>query len=103
MSVNEAEQAYRKLCDIIMMPKNKSSLEILKILYKEEDAKMLASGPFNAVQIDRYTIEDFASKTGYPIEEVKETFNRLCKRGVLFWHTDRKDGDKKKYLIPIFY
>ncbi|MFO7963449.1 MAG: 4Fe-4S binding protein [Desulfobacterales bacterium] len=96
----EADQAYRKLCDIIMMPKNKLSIEILKILYPEKDAKMLAAGPFNIVQADRYTIEEFAEKTGYPVDEVKETFERLAKRGVLFWVRDRRDNNKKKYTIP---
>jgi ferredoxin len=100
MSENEVEKAYRKLCDIIMMPKNKLSMDILKILYTKEDAKMLAAGPFTIVQVDRFTIEAYASKTGYPVEEVKETFERLSKRGVLFWVIDRKDGDKKKYTIP---
>ena len=100
MTGNEIDQMYKQLCNIIMMPKNKISMEILKILYTEKDARMLTSGPFTAVQIDQYTIEEFASKSGYPIEEVAETFNRLCKRGVLFWRIDPKDGDKKKYLIP---
>ncbi len=100
MSGNKGEQAYRKLCDIIMMPKNKLTMDILKILYKREDADMLTAGPFTIVQADRYTIEEYASKTGFPVEKVKETFERLAKRGVLFWVIDREDGNKKKYTIP---
>ena len=100
MPGDATDQAYRKLCDIIMMPKNKLSLEILKILYNEEDAKMLAAGPFTAVQIDQFTVADYAARTGYPVETVQETFDRLCKRGVLFWHLDRKDNQTKKYLVP---
>ncbi len=100
MPVNEVDTAYRKLCDIIMIPKNRLSMEIVKILYNEEDAKIIAAGPFRIVQADQYTIEDYARQTGYPVETIRETFERLCRRGVLFWHIDRKDGDKKKYLVP---
>lgn len=100
MSDKKIDNAYTKLCDIIMMPKNKQSFEILKILYKEEDAEMLAAGPFTTVQLDRFTVEDYAERTGYPVEKVKETFERLAKRGVLFWLLDRKDENKKKYTIP---
>ncbi len=100
MPNNETDPSYKKLCDIIMMPKNKLSLEILKIWYTEEDAKILAAGPFTTVQMDRFTAEEYAEKTGLPVEKVTETFERLSKRGVLFWHVDRKDENKRKYLIP---
>ncbi len=100
MSDNKTLEAYKKLRDIIMMPKNKLSLDILKIWYTEEDAKMLAAGPFTMIQADRFTPEEFAGKTGYSVENVKETFERLAKRGVLFWIMDRNDADKKKYMIP---
>jgi Na+-translocating ferredoxin:NAD+ oxidoreductase subunit B len=100
MSGKNADQAYRKICDIMMIAKNKASMDILKILYAKEDAKMLAAGPFTVVQMDRFTIEEYAQKTGYPAASVKEAFERLSKRGVLFWVTSRKDKNKKKYLIP---
>ena len=100
MPSEEIEQAYKKLRNIIMMPKNKTSLDILKIWYTEEDAEILAAGPFTTVQQDRFTVEEYAARTGFPVEKIQETFNRLCKRGVLFWHIDRKEDNKKKYMIP---
>jgi len=100
MPNNETDKSYKKLCDIIMMPKNKLSLEILKIWYTEEDANILAAGPFTTVQLDRFTAEEYAEKTGLPVEKVTETFERLSKRGVLFWHIDRTDENKRKYMIP---
>jgi Na+-translocating ferredoxin:NAD+ oxidoreductase subunit B len=100
MSENASLAAYKKLRDIIMMPKNKISLEILKIWYTEEDALLLAAGPFTMIQVDRFTPEEYAEKTGLPVEKIKGTFERLARRGVLFWQIDRKDREKKKYMIP---
>lgn len=96
----KAEDAYLKLRDIIMMPKNKVSMEILKIWYTDEDVKILTAGPFRAVQIDRYTIDEYSEHTGIPHETVKETFERLSHRGLLFWFDDYKDDHKRKYMIP---
>ncbi|MBD3228012.1 MAG: 4Fe-4S dicluster domain-containing protein [Candidatus Lokiarchaeota archaeon] len=98
MSDAEGENAYKKLRDIIMMPKNKTSLDVLKIWYTPEDAKVLASG-FKTVGMDRFTIKDYAKKTKIPIEKVEETFNRLANRGVLFYYISKRDG-KKKFMIP---
>jgi len=99
MSSAEAEKAYKKLRDIIMMPKNKISMDVLKIWYTDEDAKVLTAGPFKTIGMDRYTIEEYAKKTGMPVGKVKETFDRLAKRGVLFYYVSKKDG-KKKFMIP---
>lgn len=98
MADAEGEKAYRKLRDIIMMPKNKTSLDVLKIWYTPEDAKVLASG-FKTVGMDRFTIKDYAKKTKIPLEKVEETFNRLARRGVLFYYVSKRDG-KKKFMIP---
>ena len=95
-----AEDAYRKLRDVIMMPKNKRSLEILRMWYSEEDAKVMAAGPFKTVQMDKFTIEEYAEKSGLSVDIVKETFERLSPKGLIFWHIDYKDNDKKKYMIP---
>ena len=100
MSGEKTDQAYRKICGIMMIPKNKIYLDILKILYTRKDAEMLAAGPFTVVQMDRFTTEDYAAKTGYPEKEVQATFERLAKRGVLFWVTARNDETQRKYLIP---
>ena len=99
MATESAEQSYKKLRDIIMMPKNKISLDILKIWYNEDDAKVLTAGPFRMVMADRYSIEDYAKKSGLPEEKVRETFDRLAHRGVLFYYVSKKDG-KKKFMIP---
>ena len=99
MSDIETDQAYKKLRDIIMMPKNKVSLDILKIWYTNDDAKVLAAGPFKTIGMDRYTIEDYAKKAGIPENKVRETFDRLAHRGVLFYYVSKKDG-KKKFMIP---
>lgn len=95
-----AEEAFMYLRDMIMMPKSKISLDVLKMWYTDDDALILAAGPFKMVQMDRYTAEDYAAKTGIQEAMVKETFDRLSHRGVLFWYLDHKDGKKKKYLIP---
>lgn len=96
---NGADAAYKKLRDIIMMPKNKVALDVLKIWYRPEDAEVLTAGPFKSVGMDRFTIEDYAKKSKLPEERVRETFERLARRGVLFYYVSRKDG-KKKYMIP---
>ena len=99
MTEIEAEDAFKKLRDILMMPKSKSSIDILKIWYTPEDIKILMAGPFRMIGRDRYTIEDYAKYANLPIETVRETFERLAKRGVLFYYVSRRDG-KKKYMIP---
>ncbi len=98
MSDVEADMAYKKLRKIIMMPKTKTSLEILKIWYDDEDARLLTAG-FKTIGMERYTVEDYAKKTGISEEKVRETFERLAYRGVLFYYVSKRDG-KKKYLIP---
>lgn len=45
-------------------------------LYREEDTELLTAGPFAVVQMDRFTIQDYAAKTGRPVEEVKEAFEK---------------------------
>ena len=99
MKMTVAEDAFLKLRDIIMMPKNKMSMDILKIWYTDEDAKVLTAGPFQMVMASRFTIEDYAKKSGLPEEVVRETFERLARRGVLFYYVSKRDG-KKKYMIP---
>lgn len=98
MGETEAEEAYKQLRDVIMMPKTKASLDVLKIWYTEDDAKILISG-FKTIGMDRYTIEEYAKKTGIPEEKVRETFEKLVNRGVLFYYVSKRSG-KKKYLIP---
>ena len=58
------DEAYLKLRDIIMMQKNKASLEMLKFWYTAEDAKILSAGPFKMVQVDQFTIVEYAEMTG---------------------------------------
>jgi Pyruvate/2-oxoacid:ferredoxin oxidoreductase delta subunit len=94
------DEAYLKLRDIIMMQKNKASLEMLKFWYTAEDAKILSAGPFKMVQVDQFTIVEYAEMTGIPEDKIQETFERLSRRGVLFWKIDYKDENKKKYIIP---
>lgn len=95
-----AEEAYKKLRDVIMLPKNRKSMEILKIWYSEDDAKVLAAGPFKTVQLDQYTVEEYAEKSGLPLAKVQETFDKLSPKGLIFWFIDYRDGNKKKYMIP---
>ncbi len=102
MSDIEAEDGFRKLRDILMMPKSKSSIDILKIWYTPEDIKVLMAGPFKIIGRDRYTIEDYAEKANLPVELVRETFERLAHRGVLFYYVSRKDGTKKYMIPPLF-
>lgn len=102
MTTDEAEQAYKKYRDILMLPKSKFALDLLKIWYNEEDIQILTAGPFKSVFLDRYTIEEYAKKTGIPEDKVRESFNRCASRGVLFYYISRKDGKKKFMLYPLF-
>ncbi|NVM30842.1 MAG: 4Fe-4S dicluster domain-containing protein [Candidatus Helarchaeota archaeon] len=102
MTTDAVEQAYKKLRDILMMPKSKFSVDLLQIWYNEEDIQILTAGPFKTVFMDRYTIEEYAKKTGIPEEKVRESFNRCASRGVLFYYISRKDGKKKFMLYPLF-
>ncbi|MHA1265361.1 MAG: ATP-binding protein [Candidatus Helarchaeota archaeon] len=102
MGILEPEEAYKRLRDIIKMPKNKVSLDVLKIWYKPEEAQVLTAGPFRMVGMDRYTIIDYAKKSGIPEEKVRDTFERLAHRGVLFYYTSKKDGQKKFMIPPLF-
>ncbi|MFX0141506.1 MAG: ATP-binding protein [Candidatus Hodarchaeota archaeon] len=99
MAEKEAKDAFRRLRDVLMMPKSKSSIDILKIWYTPEDIKILMAGPFKRMGIDRYTIEEYADRANFPVETVRDTFERLAKRGVLFYYVSKRDG-KKKYMIP---
>lgn len=99
IATTEAEEAFIKLRDIIMMPKNKMSMDVLKIWYTDDDAKVLSAGPFKMVMADRFTIEEYAKKSKLSVEVVRETFERLARRGVLFYYVSKRDG-KKKYMIP---
>lgn len=83
-----------------MLPKMKLSDEILRIWYKPEEAELLAKG-FKTVLMDRYTVKKYAEKFGIEEAKIKEIFDRLARRGLLFYYFSLKDGAKKYYLPPI--
>jgi len=102
MTLAENDKAYLKLRDLLMMPKNKLSMEMLKIWYDQDDAELLAAGPFEMVGKSRFTVEEYAEKTGVPVEKVREFFERMGHRSVLNWYVSKRDGKRKYFIPPLF-
>lgn len=100
ISSAEIEKAYSKLRKTIMLPKMKLSDEIVRIWYKPEEAEIISKG-FKTVLMDRYTVKKYASKFGIPEEKVQEIFDKVAKRGLLFYYYSLQDDAKKYYLPPI--
>ncbi len=66
----------------LKLPKDKSVIEILKIIYAEEDdAKIMAS--FDQAMFDLKSPKKIAKLTGLPLERVIERCNAMAERGVI--------------------
>ncbi|MGB9714339.1 MAG: 4Fe-4S dicluster domain-containing protein [Candidatus Bathyarchaeales archaeon] len=83
----------------IRTPRTKEVMEILKILFTEEEAEFLIH--FTAPYQDPETIEQMVEKTGKPKEKVQAIANRLVSRGLLFKFTSKRDGNVYYSLMPM--
>ncbi len=102
MTVAENDQAYLKLRNILMMPKDKLSMELLKIWYSLDDAELLTAGPYQMIGKDRFTVEEYAEKADIPEDKVREAFERMGHRSVLNWYVSKTDGKKRYFIPPLF-
>lgn len=83
----------------IRTPRTKEVMEILRILFNEEEAEFLIH--FTAPYQDPETIEQMVEKTGKPKEKVQAIANRLVSRGLLFKFTSKRDGKVYYSLMPM--
>jgi Pyruvate/2-oxoacid:ferredoxin oxidoreductase delta subunit len=83
----------------IRVPKAKEVIEILKILFTEEEACFLIH--FSAPYRDPETMEEMVERTGEPFERVKAIVDRLVSRGLLFRFTSKSDGNTYYSLMPM--
>lgn len=83
----------------IRVPKTKEVMEILKILFTEEEAEFLTH--FTAPYQDPETIEQIIERTGKSPEEVQVIVNKLVARGLLFRFTSKSDGKTYYSLMPM--
>lgn len=95
---------YEKLREKISLwpirtPRTKEVIEILRILFSEEEAEFLTH--FTAPYQDPETIEQIVEKTGKNINEVQAIVNRLVSRGLLFKFTSKSDGKVYYALMPM--
>lgn len=84
----------------IRTPKNPELMEILKMIYTEEEAEFLAN-TFSLPYQDVKTAEKIAEDTGTPKENIKRILDSLAKRGLVFRFAHWKTGDICYALLPI--
>jgi Pyruvate/2-oxoacid:ferredoxin oxidoreductase delta subunit len=83
----------------IRTSRTKEVIEILKILFNEEEAEFLTH--FTAPYQDPETVEQMAEKTGKNVENVQVIVNRLVSRGLIFKFTSKSDGKVYYSLMPM--
>ena len=80
-------------------PRSEDLMRFLKKLFTEEEAKILSN--FNIPYMDSRTSADFSKATGIPEKKVKEVFEKLLKRGMIFKTRSRTTGTEYYALLPI--
>lgn len=80
-------------------PRTKEVIEILRILFNEEEAEFLTH--FTAPYQDPETMDQMVEKTGKPREKIQAIADRLVLRGLLFKFTSRSDGNAYYSLMPM--
>jgi len=82
----------------LRVPRTKEVIEMLKILFTEEEAECLThfSAPFQ----DPETMDQIVEKTGKPREKIQEIIDRLILRGLLL-RFKSKDGTVSYTLLPM--
>ncbi|OLS14440.1 MAG: 4Fe-4S ferredoxin iron-sulfur binding domain-containing protein [Promethearchaeota archaeon CR_4] len=73
----------------INTPKAPSILKILAHLFTPEEAELLSL--FNAPYLDARTVDTFAKRAKKDIGQVREIFDTLCKRGILFKYFNKNE------------
>jgi ferredoxin/DNA-binding MarR family transcriptional regulator len=84
----------------IRTPKNPELMEILKVLYTEEEAEFLAA-TFSAPYQDVKTAQEIADKTKKSKEDVEKFLDNLAQKGLVFKFKHWKTGDIYYSLLPI--
>jgi ferredoxin/DNA-binding MarR family transcriptional regulator len=83
----------------IRFPRTKESMEMLRTLFTEEEARLLTH--FAAPYQDRKTVNQLAQLTGKRLENMQKMIDRLVERGLLFRFTSRSDGQIYFALMPV--
>jgi len=83
----------------IRVPRTKELMEILKILFTEEEAEFLTH--FTAPYQDPETMEQIIEKTGRSREDIQAIVDRLISRGLLFRFTSKTDNNIHYSLMPM--
>jgi len=103
MFMEEAD-VYEKLREKISLwpikvPRTRETIEMLKILFTEEEAEFLIH--FTAPYQDSETMDQIIERTGKSREEVQVIVDRLVSRGLLFRYTSRRDNQVYYSLMPM--
>jgi ferredoxin len=83
----------------IRVPRTKEAIEMLKILFTEEEARFLTH--FTAPYKDPETMEMIVERTGNRRERVQAIVDHLVSRGLLFKFTHKNDGKVYYSLMPM--
>jgi pentatricopeptide repeat protein len=80
-------------------PKTKEVIEILRMLFTEEEAELLTC--FTAPYRDPLTLGQIVEKAGKPQDEVQAIISGLVSRGLLFRFVSKSDGKTYYSLMPM--
>jgi len=83
----------------IRVQKTKEVMEILKILFTEEEADFLTH--FTAPYQDPETLDQIVERTGKPSQQVQTIVDSLLSRGLLFKFVSKSDGNAYYSLMPM--
>jgi len=102
-TMTEAD-VYEKLREKISLwpirtPRTKEVMEILRILFTEEEAGFLTH--FTAPYQDAETMDRIVERTKRPQEKIRAIVDRLVSRGLLFRFTSKSDGNVYYSLMPM--
>lgn len=90
MSETDPYEKLRRKMNLfpLKVPKTKKFHKMLELLYTPEEAEILSI--FGMPYIDEMRITRFARKANKPEDEIREMFESLVKRGLLFKRVDKK-------------
>jgi Pyruvate/2-oxoacid:ferredoxin oxidoreductase delta subunit len=83
----------------IKVPRTKETVELLRILFTEEEAEFLSH--FTAPYQNPETLRQIVERAGKPKKEVEIIVNRLISKGLLFKYTRAKDKKTYYTLLPM--
>jgi electron transport complex protein RnfB len=101
MTQLDSYEALRQKMNLFFIntPKAPSIMKILRHLFTPEEAEMLSL--FNTPFLDARTVEDFANRAKKDVAYVKKIFDKLCRRGLLFKYTNKKDNQDYYSLMAM--